>query len=112
MIFYVLFVHKKSVSKKKVCIIFIKYLKLKKTYLVVFFMCFFGWVFWVGFLLYCQPWKVEPVQPMVVVEEKKEEEVEPAKPPARRVDEFRPHAICKVCQVLMSPEFFRLKFVR
>ncbi len=42
--------------------------------------------------------KVEPVQP-IVVEEKKEEEVEPVKPPARRVDEFRPHAICKVCQV-------------
>ncbi len=51
--------------------------------------------------------KVEPVQPMVVVEEKKEEEVvEPVKPPARRVDEFRPHAICKVCQVLMSPGKF------
>ncbi len=46
--------------------------------------------------------KVEPVQPIVVEEKKEEEVVEPVKPPARRVDEFRPHAICKVCQVLMT----------
>jgi hypothetical protein len=50
MIVYVLFVHKKSVSKRKVCIIFIKNLNLKnqkKTFLVGFFM----WVFWVGFFI-------------------------------------------------------------
>ncbi len=59
MIVYVLFVHKKSVSKRKVCIIFIRNIKLKKktkkpkkTFLVGFFRWFFvfyGWVF------YCQP---------------------------------------------------------
>ncbi len=49
---------KKSVSKRKVCIIFIKNLKFKttqknkkKTFLVGFFVGFFGWFFWVGFLL-------------------------------------------------------------
>jgi hypothetical protein len=54
MIVYVLFVHKKSVSKRKVCIIFIKNKNLKnqknKTFLVGFlggFLRFFG----VGFLL-------------------------------------------------------------
>ncbi len=56
MIVYVLFVHKKAVSKRKMCIIFIKKKKLKKknktkkTFLVGF-LGFFGWVFWVGFLL-------------------------------------------------------------
>jgi uncharacterized membrane protein YfcA len=53
MIVYVLFVHKKSVSKRKVCIIFIKNSKFKKppkTFLVGFLGGFFG-VFWVGFLL-------------------------------------------------------------
>ncbi len=56
MIVYVLFVHKRSVSKRKVCIIFKKNLNLKKpkkTFLVgcliVFLGGFFGWVF------YCQP---------------------------------------------------------
>jgi hypothetical protein len=64
MIDYVLFVHKKSVSKKKVCIIFIKNLKFRKNakkhfwwvFYVVFWVFlggFFGWVFWVGF--YSQP---------------------------------------------------------
>ncbi len=58
MIVYVLFVHKKSVSKRKVCIIFIKNLKFKKNP-KKFFCGFFRWVFcfflvgffWVGFLL-------------------------------------------------------------
>ncbi len=57
MIVYVLFVHKKSVSLRKVCIIFIKKLKIiknpktpKKTYLGGFLCVFFWWVF------YCQPW--------------------------------------------------------
>jgi hypothetical protein len=54
MIVYVLFVHKKSVSKRKVCIIFIRNKKIvkkpqKKTFLVGFLGGFFGWV------LYCQP---------------------------------------------------------
>ncbi len=60
MIVYYLFVHKKSVWKRKVCIIFIKkkYLKKpkktqKKTFLVGFFrwvfLGFFGWVFLGGF---------------------------------------------------------------
>jgi hypothetical protein len=52
MIVYVLFVHKKSVSKRKVCIIFIKSEKFKTKnkkpilmgFLGVFFV-FFGWVF-------------------------------------------------------------------
>ncbi len=55
MIVYVLFVHKKSVSKRKVCIVFIKNKKLKKpkkTFLVGFFRwVFLGGFFWVGFLL-------------------------------------------------------------
>jgi hypothetical protein len=62
MIVYYLFVHKKSVSKRKVCIIFIKNLTFKKTQqkpkkkhfsgvFYVFFLGFFGWVFWVGFLM-------------------------------------------------------------
>jgi uncharacterized membrane protein YfcA len=46
MIVYVLFVHKKSVSKRKVCIIFIKNKKFKKnqkkTFLVGFLGGFFG----------------------------------------------------------------------
>jgi hypothetical protein len=56
MIVYVLFVHKKPVSKRKVCIIFIKNKKFKKpketqkkTFLVGFlggFLGFFGWVFY------------------------------------------------------------------
>jgi hypothetical protein len=44
MIVYVLFVHKQSVSKRKVCIIFIK-IKIKKKK----HSGFFG-LFWVGFL--------------------------------------------------------------
>jgi hypothetical protein len=61
MIVYYLFVHKQSVWKRKVSIIFIKNLKFKKTpkkqkktFLVGFFgffLGFFGWVFWVGFLM-------------------------------------------------------------
>jgi hypothetical protein len=58
MIVYVLFVHKKSVSKRKVCIIFkIKNKKNKKTILVGFlgvFFCFF-WVGFFGRVFYCQP---------------------------------------------------------
>ncbi len=55
MIVYVLFVHKKSVSKRKVCIIFIKKVKIKKknkkkTFLVGFLGGFLGGFFWVGFL--------------------------------------------------------------
>ncbi len=47
---------KKSVSKKEVCIIFIKNLKFKKPRKTTFLMGFFRWVFsggffWVGFLL-------------------------------------------------------------
>ena len=58
MIVYVLFVHKKYVSKRKVCIIFIKKFKIKKNIkktLLVGFLggFFFGWVF------YCQPWYQE-----------------------------------------------------
>ena len=60
MIVYYLFVHKKSVSKRKVCINFIKNLQFKKTqknpknpFLVGFFrwvfLGFFGWVFLGGF---------------------------------------------------------------
>jgi hypothetical protein len=51
MIVYVLFVHKKSVSKRKVCVIFIKNKNLKnpkKTFVVGFlgvFFVFFWWVF-------------------------------------------------------------------
>jgi hypothetical protein len=61
MIVYVLFIHKKSVSKKKVCIIFIKKKFTKtpeKPFFVVFFKVVF-WFFWVGFfgwVFYCQPW--------------------------------------------------------
>jgi hypothetical protein len=47
MIVYVLFVHKKSVSKRKVCIIFIKIKNLKKPKKPPVGFC--GWVF------YCQP---------------------------------------------------------
>jgi hypothetical protein len=64
MIVYDLFVHKKSVSKRKVCIIFIKNLKIKKNeknpkknifsgFFFVFFFIFFVWVF------KCQPWFAE-----------------------------------------------------
>jgi hypothetical protein len=51
MIFYVLFVHKKSVSKRKVCIIFIKNLNKKKTKKPqkTFLVGFLG-IFWGGFL--------------------------------------------------------------
>ncbi len=60
MIVYYLFVHKKSVRKRKVCIIFIKNQKVKKKkktqktpFLVGFFrwflFVFFGWVFLGGF---------------------------------------------------------------
>jgi hypothetical protein len=49
MIVYVLFVHKKSVSKRKVCISFIKNKKFKKNpknpFLWFFWVGFFGWVF-------------------------------------------------------------------
>jgi hypothetical protein len=53
--FFDLFVHNKSVSKRKVCIIFIKNLKKlktkkKKTFLVGIFRCFF-WGFFGGFFL-------------------------------------------------------------
>jgi hypothetical protein len=50
MIVYVLFVHKKSVSKRKVCIIFlkIKNLKAKKNKKPIF-NGFLGGFFWVGF---------------------------------------------------------------
>jgi hypothetical protein len=51
MIVYVFFVHKKSVSKRKVCIIFIKNEKFKKKPKNPFLVGFFRWVFWVGFLL-------------------------------------------------------------
>jgi hypothetical protein len=54
MIVYVLFIHKKSVSKRKVRIIFIKKLKFKKTqkakkktFLMVFW-GFSGWVFFIA----------------------------------------------------------------
>ncbi len=57
MIVYYLFVHKKSVSKRKVCINFIKNLQFKKTkkkqkkniFSGFFLVGFFGY-FWVGFL--------------------------------------------------------------
>jgi hypothetical protein len=49
MIVYVLFVHKKSLSKRKVCIIFIKNLKFKNPQKNIF-----SGFFWVGFF-YCQP---------------------------------------------------------
>ncbi len=48
---YVLFVHKKSVSKRKVCIILIKNKKFKKTKKKHNFSVFFRWVFLGGFLL-------------------------------------------------------------
>ncbi len=51
MIVYVLFVHKKSVSKRKVCIIFIKKIKIKKNTNKPLFSGFFRWFFLVGFLL-------------------------------------------------------------
>jgi hypothetical protein len=52
MIVYVLFVHKKSVSKRKVCIIFIKNKKFKKKNIFSgFFRWVFVWVFWVGFFI-------------------------------------------------------------
>jgi hypothetical protein len=60
MIVFVLFVHKKSVSKRKICIIFIKKLKIKKTpknkKKNIFSGFLGGWFFFVflrGF--YCQP---------------------------------------------------------
>jgi hypothetical protein len=46
MIVYYLFAHKKSVLKRKVCIIFIKNLNKKKTKKNIF-NGFFRWVFWV-----------------------------------------------------------------
>jgi hypothetical protein len=49
MVVYVLFVHKKLVSKRKVCIIYIKNLKLKKTKNPII-SGFLGGFFWVGFL--------------------------------------------------------------
>jgi hypothetical protein len=49
MILYVLFVHKKSASKRKVCIIFIKLKKKKKK--KTFLVGFLGGFFWVGILL-------------------------------------------------------------
>jgi hypothetical protein len=51
MIVYVLFVHKKSVSKRKVCINFIKIKNLKKPKKPIFSGVFRWWFFWVGFLL-------------------------------------------------------------
>ncbi len=58
MIVYVLFVHKISVSKRKVYIIFIKNKKFKKSQ-KTHFSGFFGWVFLGGFFgvvfFYCQP---------------------------------------------------------
>jgi hypothetical protein len=53
MIVYVLFVYKKYVSKRKVCIIFIKDKKFKKTKKPkkTFLVVFLGGFFWVGFLL-------------------------------------------------------------
>jgi hypothetical protein len=52
MIVYVLFVHKKSVSKRKVCIMLIKNKKIKKTQKDIlsgffrwFFLGFWGWFF-------------------------------------------------------------------
>jgi hypothetical protein len=45
MIVYVLFVHKKSVLKRKVCIIFIKNLKFKKPKKNIFRVGFFRWDF-------------------------------------------------------------------
>ncbi len=62
LIVYVLFVHKKSVSKRKICIIFIKNEKLKKnpknpkTHI-------FSGVFWVGFLLPTLPGSRGPTPP-------------------------------------------------
>ncbi len=61
MIVYVLFVHKKSVSKRKVCIIFIKNKKFKKTkknifssffrWVIMFFLGGLFWVFLGGFFI-------------------------------------------------------------
>ncbi len=54
MIVYVLFVHKKSVSKRKVCILKKKKIKNLKKPKKPLFSGFFMWVFgffWVGFLL-------------------------------------------------------------
>jgi hypothetical protein len=54
MIVYVFFVHKKSVSKRKVCIIFIKIKNKPKKQKKNIFSKFFSWglrLFWVGFLL-------------------------------------------------------------
>jgi hypothetical protein len=60
------FVHKKSVSTRKVCIIFIKKIKnlkkFKKPPKKHFLVGFLGGFFWVGFfgwVFYCQPWKEE-----------------------------------------------------
>ncbi len=47
MIVYYLFVHKKSVSKRNVCIIFIKNKKVKKNPKKPTFSGFFRWIFWV-----------------------------------------------------------------
>ncbi len=52
MVVYYLFVHKKSLWKRKVCIIFIKNLKFKKTQKnqkKTFLVCFCRWVFLGGF---------------------------------------------------------------
>jgi hypothetical protein len=62
MIVYVLFVHKKSVLKRKVCIIFIKNLKFKKTQKKHFYWVFLGGFFvFFGWVFYCQPCMKEDV---------------------------------------------------
>jgi len=58
---YVLFVHKKSVSKRKKLYYFHK----NNKFLVVFLGGFLGF-FWLGFfgrVFYCQPWLCEQQQP-------------------------------------------------
>ncbi len=61
MIVYVLFVHEKSVSKRKGCIIFMKNKKLKKTPKNPFLVGFFYMFFWVGFLLPTLPGRQWPL---------------------------------------------------
>jgi hypothetical protein len=51
MIVYVLFVHKISISKRKVCFIFIKIEEEKNIFKSMGFFRWFFWVFLVGFLL-------------------------------------------------------------
>jgi hypothetical protein len=63
MIDYYLFVHKKSVWKRKVCIIFIKKnLKLKKKPKKLFFVGFFRWGFlgFFGWVLLCGFFNANP----------------------------------------------------